>query len=258
MQLKILRSQKQGGIVSKNVLFCLDARVAFSADESANVRRYKLADQMIYSSAAAQAAAAGSLAAGQNARGRGIPTDVDDLMFSAASIMGNGLKAAALGALSKMKLSITIASLERGHHIECKSLDELLGAEEAIMDACRSLRGYLDTAATFDGREVLIDFTAELPTVVASSPAPQLLAPTSAAPALPRAQAERAAAARLVAPDTSSEALGFPATDEPPQGLDWGDRFDRAFAAVTPEQWASIGVCAIVGLIVLIVLVNLF
>ena len=69
-----------------------------------------------------------------------------------------------------MRLTITIASLERGQHIELKSLDELLAAEDAIMEACRTLRAYLETAATFDGREVLFDFSTEEPTVIAQAP----------------------------------------------------------------------------------------
>jgi hypothetical protein len=34
----------------------------------------------------------------------------------------------------------------------------LLGAEGAIMDACKNLKAYLDTAQTFDGREEVLEF----------------------------------------------------------------------------------------------------
>ena len=42
MQLKIKRSQREGGIVSKNMIFCIDAIVHFTPEEAASVKRYKL------------------------------------------------------------------------------------------------------------------------------------------------------------------------------------------------------------------------
>ena len=57
-----------------------------------------------------------------------------------------------------MNLNITINELERGKHVECKDMDELIGAEDAVINACENLKGYLARAATFDGREILIDF----------------------------------------------------------------------------------------------------
>jgi hypothetical protein len=181
MQLKIKRSQREGGMMAKSVIFCLDARVEFSPAEAANIKRYRLQDQLSYSSEAAKAAAMGSAAAAANARGGRLSVNsMDDVLSSATSQIGHGLKAVALGALASMKLNITIASLQRGQHIECKSLDELLGAEEAIMSACENLKGYLETAATFDGREVLIDFSTDRPEIVAQAvaPSPQLVAPS--------------------------------------------------------------------------------
>lgn len=160
MQLKIKRSQRETGLMSKATLFCLDATVQFTADESASLNRYKMWKEGIYSSEAAQRAFAKS-------------NDVAD-----GSMMG-GFKSLAHAAMGAMRLNITVGSLSQGQHIECKSLDELLGAEEAIMTACRNLRVYLDTAATFDGREVLFDFSKGEPEAVASSatPQPALVAP---------------------------------------------------------------------------------
>lgn len=160
MQLKIRRSQRETGVLSKATLFCLDARVQFTAAESAAITRYKMQKEGIYSSDAAQKAFAKS-------------NDVAD-----GSMMG-GFKSLAHAAMGAMRLNITVGSLSQGQHIECKSLDELLGAEEAIMTACRNLRVYLDTAATFDGREVLFDFSKGDAEPIASSatPQPALIAP---------------------------------------------------------------------------------
>lgn len=181
MQLKLQRSQREGGVMSKSVIFCLDARVEFTVEEAANLKRYKMLEQVIYASEDAKRTAEGSAAAMARARTTKYSADsVDDMLFSATAGIGGGLKAAALGALSAMKLRITVNSLQRGQHIECKSLDELLGAEAAVIEACKNLRVYLDTAATFDGREVLIAFNTEEPEVLASAPAPMLVAPTKA------------------------------------------------------------------------------
>lgn len=159
MQLKITRSQKQGGIVSKNAIFCLNARVEFTPHERADIIRYKLGKQVIYNSEAST-------------------RHLDQAAAHQDGSMAGGLKALASLALAAMKLNITIDGLERGQYIECKSLDELLGAENAIMTACHNLKGYLETAATFDGREVLIEFSSDQPQVIAyTAPADRLAAP---------------------------------------------------------------------------------
>lgn len=168
MQLKLKRSQREGGLVSKNAIFCLDARVDFTPEERQSIARYKLANQTIYNSEASQRALEKSSAA------------------YASGTTGGYLKSIAHMAVAAMRLNITISSLERGQHVECKSLDELLGAEEAICEACRNLKQYLDLAATFDGTEVLVSFENEEPQIVAvaSTPQPALAAP-SALPPLP-------------------------------------------------------------------------
>ncbi len=180
---------------------------------------------------------------------------MDGLLSSAASKMGSGLKAAALGALSRMKLNITIASLESGQHIECKSLDELLGAEEAIMDACRSLRGYLDAAATFDGREMLIDFTSEEPTVVASSPAPQLVAPASASPQVVPLQVPSRGAWPALVGASAVHAEAMPTELTFPANTIEGS-LERAFAAVSRDQWVAILIIGTFVVVLLVFVVN--
>lgn len=160
MQLKIKRSQREGGLISRTAIFCLDARVQFTEEEQRHITRYKLQKEPIYSSEAAQRAFERSDS------------------YKDGSVMG-GFKALAFAAVGALKLNISIGSLQQGQHVECKSLEELLGAEDAIMAACRNLKTYLDTASTFDGREVLFDFETGQPEVVAHavSPTPALIAP---------------------------------------------------------------------------------
>lgn len=135
MRLKISRSQKTGGMISKKVIFVLNASADYSNEEQANIKKYAMGSQNIYSSEAARRH-------GANATDRS----------------GGALKALASAAMAKIALSVTIDSLSQGHRIECQDLDELLGAEEAIREACTNLKGYLEIADSFDGREEVVEY----------------------------------------------------------------------------------------------------
>lgn len=167
MQLKLRRSQRIGGIVSQGVVFCIDARAEFTPEEQANLSRYKLYKEVIYNSEAQKRLLDKGLAHNDG---------------SASGFV----KSLATLALARTKLYVTVRSLGRGQHIECKSLDELLGAEEALMQACQNLKAYLETAQSFDGREVLYDFSGDTPRVVAHavSPDPLLAVPGGGSPDL--------------------------------------------------------------------------
>lgn len=147
MQLKLKRSQRLGGVLGGTYFFMLDARADLTETEKAAVTKYKLASMTLYSSEAAK---------GQVAK------------FESSMDSGSYLKAFARAAMSRLSLNITIGSLMNGHHIECKDLGELLGAEEAVMDGCKAFLGYLKLAETFDGREVVIDIN-DQPKVVAAA-----------------------------------------------------------------------------------------
>lgn len=207
MQLKLKRSQKTGGVMTINVIFCLDARIEFTPSEAQDISRYKLASQVIYNSEASKRLLDKS-AAQQD-----------------GSTVGS-LKALATLAMVGLKLNISIASLQRGQHIECKSLDELMGAEEAIMEACQNLKGYLHAASAFDGREILIDFNNDEPTIVAqtTTPNPQIIAPAPAPVltyAAPQEYHEADAAPGAAYPEyvAQPETFGLP--------FDWNDPATR-------------------------------
>jgi hypothetical protein len=154
MQLKIRRSQRTGGVMSNNAIFSIDARAQFTEEEQRNIARYKLGGQVIYNSGASK-----RLLDKAGAHNDG-------------SVKG-GLKTIATVALAAMRLNISIDSLARGQHIECKDLAELLAAEGALMEACENLKRYLDAAATFDGRELLVDFSTGSRELVAVATTPQ-------------------------------------------------------------------------------------
>jgi hypothetical protein len=119
------------------IVFELNARVELTPQEDELVRKYGLGKQTVYDSAARE----------------------KHLGHVAAAATGGSLfKGLVSAAMSKLTLHVTIDSLSHGQHIEAKDLDELLGAETAIREACVAIRSYLDTAATFDGQEVVFDY----------------------------------------------------------------------------------------------------
>jgi len=140
MQLKIQRSQRMGGALGNTAVFCLDAQADYSPSEVANIAKYKLGRQVIYNSRASkqhlERAKAGTQLGG---------------------FWGYAGTAASL-VMAKLALNISVESLGRGQHIECKDMLELLEAEEEVMDACRMLKRFLAAAATFNGSIALIDF----------------------------------------------------------------------------------------------------
>lgn len=202
MQLKLKRSQRDGGMISTTVIFCLDARAEFTAEELHNLKRYKLHNTVIYNSEASRKHLE---RADQHADG---------------STRG-ALKGLASLAMAAMKLNISVSSIQKGQHIECKSMEELLGAENALMEACETLKQYLETAATFDGREIVVDFSTDQPQVVAETipVAQQLIAPSPDLPPLPPlAKPAPAAIEYREQPDGEWQATPEPQAYEEPSG----------------------------------------
>ncbi len=147
MQLRLQRTQRAGGLTGGTILFCLDVRADYDQEERSNINRYKLGGQAIYNSRAAQKHLDAS---GQH---------LDSMKGASTGGMLVGLARGATSlALAKMQLNVSIASLGRGHHIECKDLDELLEAEDTIRTACKNLTKYLEVAATFDGSEIVVEY----------------------------------------------------------------------------------------------------
>ena len=147
MQLRLQRSQRTGGVLGNTVFFCLDVRGDYTPEEQSNIRKYKLGGQIIYSSRAAQRHAARASAHLDR-------VDSDLIREKAAGLARGGLSAV----MARMSLNISIASLGRGHHIECKDLEELLEAEDTVRLQCKNVTRYLEVAATFNGSEVVIDY----------------------------------------------------------------------------------------------------
>lgn len=140
MLLKIKRSQRTGGVFANKALFALDIRADYSQEERDAINRYKLGGDIVYSSEAAKRHAEKASAHLTTGTGGGLAKGLMSI------------------AMSSMNLSITIASLQQGHHIECKDMHEVLEAENTLREACKNVTGWLDAAKTFDGREMVVEY----------------------------------------------------------------------------------------------------
>lgn len=208
MLLKLRRSQRQGGMISSHVLFCLDAVAEFDQRESYSLNHYKLWNEVIYNSEANQRLLARSEATRDGS-------------------LGGNFKSLALAAFAMTKLYITIGGLAKGVHVECKSLEELLGAEEAIMLACQNVKDYLAAAATFDGRVSVIDFSAgQAPAVVAAAAPP---GPIGQVPPPP-------ASAPLQVEHRSPELAATGAQDAPVEAAAADHGYATAYAQFPPDD----------------------
>jgi len=148
MQLKLRRSQRSGGMLAKKVVFALDARADLSEEERELISKYGLGSLVVYDSEARKKHNSATLG----------HLDSADALGSPGRSIWSGARSLASAAMAALTLRITIDSLSSGHHIECKDLDEMLGAEAAIIEACKNIKAYLETALTFDGREEVVEF----------------------------------------------------------------------------------------------------
>jgi hypothetical protein len=192
MLLKIRRSQRST-LIKGTAVFIIDARVVLTAAENSNVNRYSLHKEVVYNSAAS----------------RRHLDSADASLDGSAKGLARGLTHAIM---ARMNLNISIGSLIGGTHVECKDLGELMGAEEAILAACENLKSYLDTAATFDGREILVEFDAGKPKVV-DAPTPQITVDRTDIPPLP--PADHVIEAEFVDAPQIAQANDAPVAKEP-------------------------------------------
>lgn len=153
MQLKLSRSQRSGGMLGGKIFFSLTARAELSPDEQALVAKYKLGTIVVYDSEARKKHSEGAYAHFGEATAA---TGYDGA--AARKTLWSNARGLASMAMAALTLRVTVDSLVEGQFIECKDMGELLGAESAIVEACKNLKAFLDTATTFDGREEVLEF----------------------------------------------------------------------------------------------------
>jgi len=140
MKLKISRSQKSKGVMSKDMIFCLDARVELTKQESDAVKKYHLGNQAVYNSARSK---------------HHLDKGAQDV--ASKTLIGIIKGFFRLG-MAKLALNITIDSLTKGQHIECKDMFELLESQDAIEKACEQTKQFIEIAETFDGQENIVEY----------------------------------------------------------------------------------------------------
>jgi hypothetical protein len=137
MQLLIRRGQTQTGVFTQKVAFSASIRAQYTDEERALINKYSLGGSVLYDSKATEQ------------------------YLDRAGSSQSAIKTIGFLALAKMGLTVTIASLQKGHEIQCPDLAELLECEDAIVGACKNVKNFLHAAETFDGREIVVDLDEE-------------------------------------------------------------------------------------------------
>lgn len=130
MQLKLRRSQKTG--LTGTPIFVLDVMAELTSEETELVKKYKLKNQLVYTSEAA-----------------------DQNLAKADAGSWAGLGGALMDRVTKR--SFSLGDLVNGQHLECKDLGEVVATENQVHQACQNIRGYIDVARQFDGSEQIVE-----------------------------------------------------------------------------------------------------
>ena len=130
MKLKIKRSQKSG-MMSSKITFQLHAQTDLTPEENGYVKKYKMGREVLYSKEKVDASEVGYSA------------------LDAAKSIGRTFAAMALN------ITITADDLVNGKTIECKDIIEMRAAEEQLKEACLIFKEILESAAHFEGEEVI-------------------------------------------------------------------------------------------------------
>ena len=107
------------------VVFSLQVRADLTAEEKANIARYKLGDTELYAS--------------------------HQLIDKGSGLLGLASRAA----FKAMTISVLVKDLQAGKTVECKDILEMLGVEEQIKEAARTFVDVLAAAASFGGEQVV-------------------------------------------------------------------------------------------------------
>lgn len=130
MQFIIHRTQSLRSFASP--YFRINARVDFTPEEKADVDKYKLGYQNVYTSSGAKKWLDKSNASG--------------FIFGFIYYL-----------VSLFFLRVTIGRLEKGITIESRDLGKIIDVETAFHGACKTIKGYIATARTFNNTEEQID-----------------------------------------------------------------------------------------------------
>jgi hypothetical protein len=152
MVLKIKRSTKDG--VLGRVIYIIDARMDASAAIRSTIAKHRLGSRVIYESDARQEhRAAAQRHIDESSSDNSLFAPPSEHLKGVGKTLWKLSRAAVSATRAALSLRITVNSLLSGVHIECKDLDELGEAEDALVAAKSNLEGYIARLGSFDGRE---------------------------------------------------------------------------------------------------------
>jgi hypothetical protein len=125
MKLLLQRDQQASGLMGNTITFSLSVRADLTAEEKANISKYKLGKGLLYS--------------------RGEMADPGKGLLGLASRV----------AFKMLNISVTVDDLVNGKKVDCKDIMEMLAVEEQIKEAAQNFKAVLEAAAHFGGEEVL-------------------------------------------------------------------------------------------------------
>jgi hypothetical protein len=156
--IKTRRSKKRKGLWRKTI-FVLDARMAVSPDIRKEIAEYDLGGLIVYDSLARKHHTEQMKARHEATKQKtGWREPIEKQVLGLVKFMFRTVLVVISATRVGLAVRVTVASLMKGAHIECRSLNELLTAEEAIAKAGGSIRAFIDEARTFDGREEISVF----------------------------------------------------------------------------------------------------
>lgn len=119
----LFRRDQRAGLMGK-VVFSLDVRADISAEEKANIQKYKLGETELYASH-------------EISGGSGLLGVASRLAYKA------------------MTINVSVKDLVGGKKVECKDIVEMLAIEDQIKEAAKTFAAVLAAAARFGGEEVV-------------------------------------------------------------------------------------------------------
>jgi len=120
----LLRREQKSGFTGK-VTFTLAVRAELSEEERSNIKKYKLAETMLY--------------------------ERDKMSDGGSGLLG----LASRMAFKMLNISVSVKDLADGKTIEVKDIVEMLAVEDQIKEACQTFKAVLTAAAHFGGEEVI-------------------------------------------------------------------------------------------------------
>jgi len=128
MKLRLNKSQRSTGVMSKKVLFSLGAQVDLTAQEADFIKKYKMGTEVLYNK---------------------------DRVNPELQNYGSGKGIIRNLSAIAMNINLTVNDLVKGKTIECKDISEILDAEASVKSACAGLKNLLEACAGFEGEEII-------------------------------------------------------------------------------------------------------